>query len=75
MGELECAEPEQVLRLTPRERDVLALVAQGLTSKQAARRLGLSTRTVDNHLQAAMRRARLPSRTVLALQAVQRGLL
>jgi DNA-binding NarL/FixJ family response regulator len=35
--------------LTKREREVLQAVAEGLTSKQIARRLGLSVKTVENH--------------------------
>lgn len=40
-----------VVPLTPREREVAMLAAQGLTSKDVARRLFLSVRTVSNHLQ------------------------
>ena len=36
--------------LTPREHDVAGLVAQGLTNRQLAVRLGISERTVENHL-------------------------
>jgi DNA-binding CsgD family transcriptional regulator len=35
--------------LTPREREVLGLVAEGLTSEQIAGRLGIATRTVNVH--------------------------
>jgi DNA-binding NarL/FixJ family response regulator len=35
--------------LTPREREILSLVAQGATSKDVARRLGLGAKTVENH--------------------------
>ena len=38
--------------LTPRESEVLRMVAKGLASKQIASRLGLSSRTVDNHVAA-----------------------
>lgn len=37
--------------LTPREWEVLALLATGLTSAQAGRRLGISARTVDKHVE------------------------
>lgn len=44
--------PEQLvqLSLSDRQRQVLALVAQGFGSKEIARELSLSIRTVDNHL-------------------------
>jgi DNA-binding CsgD family transcriptional regulator len=35
--------------LTPRERDILALVAQGFAGKQVARHLGISPKTVEQH--------------------------
>nr|WP_281181051.1 helix-turn-helix transcriptional regulator [Micromonospora rhizosphaerae] len=38
-------------RLTPRERDVLALVAQGWTNQRIGRRLGITERTVRKHLE------------------------
>jgi RNA polymerase sigma factor (sigma-70 family) len=37
-------------RLTPRERQVLALLAEGLSTRQIAKRLGLSDRTVESHI-------------------------
>ncbi len=36
-------------RLTPRERQVLAMTAEGLTAKEVARRLGISRKTVEQH--------------------------
>lgn len=36
-------------RLTPRQREVLQLVAEGYRTKEIARKLGISTRTVENH--------------------------
>ncbi len=42
--------------LTPRQREVGRLVAEGLTSKQIARATGLSVRTVDDHITDAARR-------------------
>lgn len=39
--------------LSPRQREMIMLAAQGLSRKQAAARLGLSPQTVKNHLQEA----------------------
>ena len=49
--------------ITDREADVLALVADGLTSKEIAARLYLSARTVDKHVE------RLLSKTGLSRRA------
>jgi two-component system, NarL family, nitrate/nitrite response regulator NarL len=43
------AKETPVERLTPRERDILDALAQGLSSKQIAQREGLSVRTVETH--------------------------
>lgn len=60
--------------LSPREREVLRLLAQGLSSKQIADQLGLSVRTVENHRGNIARRTRLRSVAQLTLYAVQLGL-
>jgi FixJ family two-component response regulator len=41
--------PERLRNLTEREREIMALMIEGLTSKEIARRLGISHRTVDIH--------------------------
>jgi len=46
--------PPKVPHLTPRERDVVRLLAEGLTSKEIAGRLDLSPKTVDGHRAAIM---------------------
>ena len=51
--------------LTPREREVALLVADGLTSKEVAERLFLSPRTVSNHLQNAYTKLGISKRTEL----------
>jgi NarL family two-component system response regulator LiaR len=59
--------------LTPREMEVLRLVAQGLTNYQIARQLGLSVRTVEAHLTHIYAKLGVSSRTEAALLAQRRG--
>jgi signal transduction histidine kinase/DNA-binding CsgD family transcriptional regulator len=60
--------------LTPREREVLAGAAAGLTNKQIAARLGISDRTVQFHLGNVLSKLGVASRTEAAVLALQRGL-
>lgn len=62
-------------RLSPREIEVVRLIAEGLTNKQIANKLFLSPKTITNHATSAMRKLDVRSRTALALTAAQRGLL
>jgi len=55
--------------LTPREREVLDLVREGLANKQVARRLGISERTVKAHLTSVFQRIGVTDRTQAALWA------
>ena len=68
------ATDEGAPRLTERETEVLRLVAKGLTAKQAAERLGVSHRTVENHVQNTLQKLQLHNRVELARYAVERGL-
>ncbi|MBQ1060258.1 MULTISPECIES: response regulator [Micromonospora] len=61
-------------RLTERETEVLRLVAKGLSYKQIADRLGLSHRTVQNHVQNTLGKLQLHNRVELTRYAIERGL-
>lgn len=50
------------LRLSDREREIVALVSRGLSNKQIAEELVLSVRTVENHIYRAFRKTRMTSR-------------
>jgi DNA-binding NarL/FixJ family response regulator len=60
--------------ITPRETEVLRLVAKGLTARRIAERLGLSHRTVENHVQNVLRKLQLTNRVELARYAIEQGL-
>jgi DNA-binding NarL/FixJ family response regulator len=58
---------------TPREVDVIRAVADGCSTDEAGRRLGISPRTVDAHLKRLFDRYGVASRTQLVVLAVRRG--
>ncbi|PSR67944.1 DNA-binding response regulator [Nocardia sp. MDA0666] len=60
--------------LTDRETEVLRLVAKGLSAKQIATRLTVSHRTVENHVQATLRKLQLGNRVELTRYAIEQGL-
>jgi DNA-binding NarL/FixJ family response regulator len=60
--------------LTDRETEVLRLVAKGLTARQCAERLGLSHRTVENHVQNTFTKLQLHNRSQLVRYALEKGL-
>jgi DNA-binding NarL/FixJ family response regulator len=59
--------------LTGRETEVLRLVAKGLTYPQIATRLGLSPRTVQNHVQNTLAKLQLSNKAQLVRYAVEEG--
>ena len=61
-------------RLTPREREILVLVAQGMANKQIAGELVISERTARTHVSNILAKLGLSSRTHAALWAVREGL-
>jgi two-component system, NarL family, nitrate/nitrite response regulator NarL len=58
-------------RLTPRERDVLDALADGLSSKVIAQRSGLSVRTVETHRQNLKRKLEIEGQAELIKFAVE----
>ncbi len=61
-------------QLTPREREVLRHIARGYMYKEIARTLGISSKTVEAHVSAVLRKLQLSSRHELSRWAVQRRL-
>jgi DNA-binding NarL/FixJ family response regulator len=60
--------------VTARERQVLGLLADGLTNRQIAEQLVVSEHTVHRHVTNILRKLELPSRTAAAAHAVRHGL-
>ena len=61
--------------LSPREEGVLRLAATGITNKEIAQRLGISTRTVDRHVSNILAKLGVPSRAAATAYAYEHHLL
>ena len=61
--------------LTPRQREVLTLIAEGLSNQNIADQLDISVRTVERHRENIMERLNLHSRTDLVKYALRKGLI
>ena len=61
--------------LTPREIEVLQLLAEGLTNQQVGTRLGLSARTIKTHVQNLLVKLDVPDRTGAVARAFRLGLI
>lgn len=74
----EAAEPERqdtpFSDLTPRELDILCLLAEGQSNKVIARNLGISDGTVKLHVKAVLRKLNVHSRVEAAVMAVEQNL-
>lgn len=71
LGEGESAQEE----LTPREEQVVKLVAEAHTNKEIAELLGLAEKTAENHRSNAMRKLGMRDRVELVRYAIRRGLI
>ncbi len=61
--------------LAPREREVAILVARGLPNREIARRLKISERTAETHVQHILNKLGFSSRAQIAVWAAEQGLL
>jgi len=61
--------------LTPREREILSLIAEGLTNQEIAQRLYISVKTVQTHRAHIMEKLNLHDRTELVRFAIRKGLI
>ena len=66
--------PPAVEPLTEREREVVCLVAQGLSNDEIAENLGVGERTVRTHISNILGKLHLANRTQVALYALRAGL-
>ncbi len=62
-------------QLTPREREVLRLIARGYTYKEIARELYISVKTVESHVSSVLRKLQLSTRHQLTRWAAERRLI
>jgi DNA-binding NarL/FixJ family response regulator len=74
-GVLASAESDRLPQLTKREREVLRLLADGLTNEEIGKRLFLSPETVRTHVQKAMRRLEADTRTQAVALALRQSLI
>jgi DNA-binding NarL/FixJ family response regulator len=65
---------EELDRLTPREKDVMRLLARGYTYKEIAAELFLSIKTIETHASAVLRKLQLSNRRELSRWASHRNL-
>ncbi len=72
-GGADANDPELDL-LTPREQEVLRLIARGYLYKEIALRLGISVKTVEAHVSAVLRKLQLSTRHELSRWAAERNL-
>jgi DNA-binding CsgD family transcriptional regulator len=74
-GHRRTARPAGPAGLTPREAQVLALLARGASTRQIARQLHIAPKTVGNHIEHIYTKAGVRTRTAATLFAMQHGLL
>jgi DNA-binding NarL/FixJ family response regulator len=68
-------QPDPVERLSPREKEILPLVAQGLDNRQIGKMLFISEKTAKNYITSIRKKLGLANRTQIALYAIREGLI
>jgi DNA-binding NarL/FixJ family response regulator len=66
---------EELDRLSPREQEVMRLIARGYTYREAASELFLSVKTIETHVSSVLRKLQLSNRNELSRWASERRLL
>jgi DNA-binding CsgD family transcriptional regulator len=61
--------------LSPREAEILALIGDGLSNKEMARRLGISGHTVKFHIESLFRKLAVGSRAEAVRKGLRQGLI
>lgn len=73
-AKLEREQDGPLVALSPREREVLALVVEGLRTKEIAARLNIGTKTIDTHRARLMKKLKCSSTAELVRYAIREGL-
>jgi DNA-binding NarL/FixJ family response regulator len=74
-GEVPVPSDPELDLLTPREQEVLRLIARGYAYKEVAHRLHLSVKTIETHVSAVLRKLQLSNRHQLTMWANERRLI
>ena len=67
--------PREIDKLTPREMEVLQLLAQGLPNRRIGERLFINERTVKYHVASILAKLEAANRTEAVMRAIERGLI
>ncbi|MEO0776335.1 MAG: response regulator transcription factor [Bacteroidota bacterium] len=68
-------EQTEAVELTPREKDVLILIAEGLTTRQIAERLFIAEPTVNTHRRNLLQKLDVPNSHYLVRYAIRHGMI
>jgi DNA-binding NarL/FixJ family response regulator len=68
------AEKRPATELSSRETEILKLIAEGFANKQISSRLGLSEKTVKNHISRIFSKLKISARTQAAVHAIRAGI-